>query len=231
MSGSKQLCFRAGPELSNWLKHEAERSGLTVSAMIKSLLWNIYQSEQFEEQTAAANSVDLPSMAEPQTFMSPEFPMSGELHEMTHLQPTEAGGQADKRFFNRSLIGPDSALRVTGTGSPRYDFPHRRHRIQSPALELSEFERGKLALGVISKPADDQIARRALSTLVRHEGNLPALREVWTHHFDEMDFISVIAPEGVQAVFRYRNAGALRRLSRPPRPIAAAVSLIEVDDE
>jgi hypothetical protein len=231
MSGSKQLCFRAGPELSEWLRKEADEQGLTVSAMIKSLLMEARRQSRTEKNTVDQVTRALETLMETDVIGRSFDSIGKAVDKRSFPSKMRPATPSIKRTFDqlhsdRKLTSSYSDNLEKASHKPR--LREIRHKIQSPALDLSEFERGRLAVQVFSRPAQESITRRALSTLLRHEGELPEEREVWMHNFDDMDFVSIVSREGIQAVFRYRRAGAMRRLSRPPQAVAAAASLIDV---
>lgn len=96
----------------------------------------------------------------------------------------------------------------------------------SPVFECKRKEQEALAEPVETKKSGEKLAQKSKTTFLKHQSYLPEDATMWQHRHKGQEYASITHSGDVLAVFRIQPRGTLRRLVRPPKPIAAAVALV-----
>lgn len=97
---------------------------------------------------------------------------------------------------------------------------------ESPVFERDPKEQETLAEPVDTQKSGETLAQKSKTLFLRHQSYLPEDVMMWHHRHKEQEYASITHSGDVLAVFRVQPRGTLRRLVRPPKPIAAAAALI-----
>jgi hypothetical protein len=96
----------------------------------------------------------------------------------------------------------------------------------SPVFERERKDQEKLAEPVNTQKSGEKLAQKSRSLFLKYQSYLPEDATVWHHSYKGQEYASITQSGDVLAVFRVQPRGTLRRLVRPPKPIAAAAALI-----
>ncbi len=121
-----------------------------------------------------------------------------------------------RQVLEHAFFGPDPISGVLADHALTAD---------SPVFERDPEEQATLASRVDTRKSEDKLAQKTKARFLKHQSYLPEDVALWHHHFKDQEYASITHSGDVLAVFRVQQRGTLRRLVRPPKPIAAAAAL------
>jgi hypothetical protein len=121
-----------------------------------------------------------------------------------------------RQILEQAFFGPDPLSGVMADHVMTVD---------SPVLEGDTKEQKKLAGPVDTRKTVDKLAKKTRALFLKHQSYLPDDASMWHHSYKGQEYASITHSGQVLAVYRVQPRGTLRRLVRPPKPIAAAAAL------